>query len=254
MRKVLSIFAAVLFVTGIQAQQNAIEKHYSNYLDRDDVTKISVTGKIFQLAAHIEVDEEDKEAQEFMEFVSSIDFFQMIVGDEGNFTKSDYRSALGKVERGYEELMTIEDKEGQFNFRIKEDRGVVKELIMIGIAGDDLIILSLSGRMDLNQIGSMGSQIQTSGFQYLEKLESSDLEEIKVYPNPARTGDDLNIQVPERFVGGDARLMDLNGRLVMTYPMTKKRQMIKLGKVKAGQYVMEFQKDEITVTRKVNVE
>ncbi|NND93525.1 MAG: DUF4252 domain-containing protein [Flavobacteriales bacterium] len=251
MKKLIITIGLIFSIAALSAQQNAIGNHFSNYLDREDITKISVTGKIFELAAYIEAD--DEETKEFKDFVSSIDFFQMIVGDEGQFTQNDYRSALGKVEREYEELMTIEDKDGDFNFRIKERNGVVREVIMLGYTTDDLIIMSISGHMDLRQLSKMGSRIQTEGFEHFKKIEDSGMDQIKIYPNPAQSGQQFNIQVPENFVGGEASLMDLNGRLVMTYPMSTKKQQLRLGSVPPGQYVMEFRSDEMTVSKKVSV-
>ena len=252
MKKLILTFCSVFAIGLMFAQQNAIDKHFSEYLERDDMTKISITGKIFELATYIEA--EDEETQEFKDFVSSIDFFQMLVGDEGGFTESDYRSALNKVEGSYEELMTIEDKDGDFNFRIRESNGVVREVLMLAISGEDLIIMSISGRMDLRQLSKMGHQIQTEGFEHFQKMEDSGMEDIKVYPNPARSGSELNIKVPEQFVGGEASLLDLQGRLVMTYPMSVQRQRVELDNVRPGQYVIEFRNDNTTITKKVTVE
>lgn len=252
MKNIMTAFLAIMMIGGINAQNNAIQTYFSDLSERDDMTKISITGKIFQMAAYLETD--DEEIEEFKEFVSTIHSFQAIVGDEPEFSSSDYYASLSKVENSYEELMSVEDKNGSFNFRIKEKNGVVKELLMVGLSESDLIILSLTGEMDLRQLSKMTSKVQMEGFDYLSKMDENGMDEIKVYPNPASAGSPFNIEVPESFVGGTATLYDMNGRLVMTYPMGTRKQQVRIDKVKPGNYVIEFLKDNVKVTRKVEVQ
>ena len=248
-----SIFTLALIfgMNSLFAQTNVVSEYFSDYQEREDFIKISVTGKIFELMAHLETDTEEEE--DFKEFVSSINSFTMVVGEEGVFEKKDYRSALKRVEGKYEELMSIEDKDGTFNFRIDEKNGVVREFIMVGIADDDIIIFSLTGDMDLAQLSRVGSKIQTEGFEYLEKLDDTALEELRVYPNPVEVNGDLNIRIPESFVGGTAIIYDIRGRQMMTYPMGLKKQRIELSNMPAGQYVIEFENNGISESRMLEV-
>jgi hypothetical protein len=234
------------------AQQNAIQKHFSNYLDIDEVTNISITGKVFQLAAYIETD--DKDLEEMKEFASTIESFQMIVGENGIFGKSEFGSALRKVENGYEELMSIQDKEGDFNFRVKESNGIVQELLMVGYSENSLIILSLTGRMDLKQISKMGAKIQMDGFESLGKMTENGADKIKVYPNPAKSTSPVTIEVPEDFIGGDATLVDMQGKTVMSYTMSTRKQELRVDRVNAGSYLLMFKKNEITITKKLEIQ
>jgi len=247
----ISLFSLFLFGSA-EAQQNAIEKYFSSYQEREDVTKIHVTGKIFQMATYIESD--DKDVEELRDFISTVESFQMILGDKGQFNKSDYTASLKKVENEYEELMSIVDKEGTFNFRIKENRGVVKELIMVGFSENNLMVFSLTGNMNLKELSKMGSKIQMDGFGHLGKISENGADMIKVYPNPAKEGDAVNIEIPEDFKGGDATLFDLQGKTVMTYHMGSTRQVLRIDKVKAGQYLLVFKRGDVSVTKKLEVQ
>lgn len=251
--KNLMITLCTVFAIGmVQAQQNAIEKHFGNYLQMDEVTKISVAGKVFQLAAYIETD--DKDLDEMKDFASTIESFQMIVGEDGIFSKSEFGSAMRKVENEYEELMSIQDKDGDFNFRIKEHNGIVKELLMVGYAENNLMILSLTGRMDLKQISKMGAKIQMDGFESLGKMTANGADRIKVYPNPVSSDSPVTIEVPEEFIGGDATLVDTQGKTIMTYRMSTRKQELRVDKVNAGSYVLVFKKDSVSVTKKLEIQ
>ena len=241
----------LLGMNALSAQSNVISEHFSDFQEREDFIKISVTGKIFQLMAHIETETEEEE--ELKEFVSSINSFHMVIGEEPVFGKSDFRAALKRVNSDYEELMSIEDKEGTFNFLIDEKNGVVREFVMVGIADDDLIIFSLTGDMDLGQLSRVGSKIQADGFQYLEKLDENVMDELKVYPNPVQENNDLNIVIPEDYIGGTAVIYDIRGRIVMSYSMGLRKQRIELSNMPAGQYVIEFENNGLSQSRKLEV-
>jgi hypothetical protein len=251
--KTLIITLCTVFSLGmVHAQQNAIEKYFANYLAMEDITKISVNGKVFQLASYIETD--DKDLEEMNDFASTIESFQMILGDNGIFSKSEYSSALRKVENGYEELMSIQDKEGDFNFRIKEQNGIVEELLMVGYSENSLMILSLTGRMNLKQISKMGAKIQMEGFESLGKMTENGADRIKCYPNPVQSTSPVTIEVPENFIGGDASLVDMKGKTVMSYRMSTRKQELRLDRVNAGAYLLVFKKNDISITKKLEIQ
>lgn len=250
MKKIIITLTLLLSIGALSAQ-NAISNHFSDYQEREDIIHISVTGKIFELMGHVEV--ETEEEKEFQEFVTSINRFEMIIGDEPVFSKDDFRSALGRVDEQYEELMSIEDKDGTFNFRIDERNGVVRELVMVAIADEDLIVFSLSGDMDLKQISKIGAQIQTEGFQYLEKIDEQAHDELKVYPNPVQSGGQLNIEIPEQYIDGNAVIYDMNGKVLMSYQMGLRKQRIELPDLPAGQYLVEFEQGGMKQSRKLTV-
>lgn len=251
MKHIILTLTLLLGMNALQAQSNVISEHFSDYQEREDFIKISVTGKIFQLMAHIETDNEEE--QEMKDFLTSINSFNMVIGEEAEFNKKDYRAALKRVDSEYEELMSIEDKDGTFNFRIDEKNGVVREFIMVGIADDDIIIFSLTGDMDLALLSKVGSQIQTDGFEYLEKLDENGLEDLKVYPNPVQANSDLNIEIPEAYIGGTAVIYDIRGRLMMSYSMGLTKQRIELSSIPAGQYIIEFENGGLSQSRKLEV-
>jgi len=251
MKKIIITLTLLLGVIVVQGQENAITEYYSDYQEREDVTKIAITGKVFELMAYVETD--NPEDEEFKEFLSSINSFQMIIGEDNEYDIKEYRSALRRVEKDYEELMAIEDKDGTFSFRIDEKNGVVREFLMIGLADNNLIIFSLTGDMDLAQLSRIGSKVQTEGFSYLEKLEENASESVKVYPNPVQSGKPLNVQVPESYIGGTVTIFDMQGKSVANYAMGLKKQRIELKGLKVGQYIIEFRKDGVSQSRKLEV-
>ncbi len=254
MKKSILILCLALFSVAAIAQDNVIDKHFAHYKAQDEFTKIDVTGKMFQLAAYLDDEaSEDEDLKDFVEFVSSISAFHMIVGEEIVDAKSKYNNALGTMTSGYEELMSVNDKDGNFTFFIDENKGVVKEVVMVGAAEKHLIIFSLTGNMDLRQIAEMGSKLQGDGLSHMKKLKDKKLSEVKVYPNPVERGGSINVELPEELLNADMTIYDMNGAVKMTQKTTQRRLEVKANKLSAGQHVIEFRKAGLSIKRKVTI-
>jgi hypothetical protein len=96
MKKIIITICAIAFV-GILTAQNVIDTHFRNLKEQAEVTKVHVTGKMFELAAYIDNEEKDPDIAEFKKFASTIDEFNMIVADEIKDSDSKYKSALRKL-------------------------------------------------------------------------------------------------------------------------------------------------------------
>ena len=61
MKKIVYSLILILTANIVNAQENAVSKYFSDYSSNEDFTKISISGAMFQLATHIEVEDADEE-------------------------------------------------------------------------------------------------------------------------------------------------------------------------------------------------
>ena len=122
---------------GTLQAQNIIDESFSEYKENDDYTKVRVSGTMFEMASDMK------------DMVGDIQSFQMILGVEETETDKKYKDGLTIIREGYEELMTVNSKEGKFSLYIDEADGIVYEVVMIGAAPDKFLVASLVGEMDL---------------------------------------------------------------------------------------------------------
>jgi ACT domain-containing protein len=87
--------------------------------------------------------------------------------DEGDFR---YKSALKSLGSEFEVLMEVEDDEQDITIFIKEESGMINELVMIG-CGDEFFILSLLGDIDLKQVAKLSRAIQIDGMEHFQNID-----------------------------------------------------------------------------------
>ncbi|MEC3966773.1 DUF4252 domain-containing protein [Flagellimonas halotolerans] len=140
---------------------------FDKFEDLDDVTSVVVNKSMFNLLAKIDVEVDDPEAQDFMDIASSLQSLKVFTTEDkkiGEDMKSSVDSYL-KFSK-MEELMRVKDKDANVKFYIKEgkDADHVSELLMFvtgmnNVEADgrkfETVILSLTGDIDLNKIGSL---------------------------------------------------------------------------------------------------
>lgn len=251
MKKFIGIIAAIALSAGLVAQQNVLDKHFSQYQGDEDFSKISISGKVFEMTAYLETDDEDLE--EIKEFAQGITGLKMLIGENQPNGVKQYTEATMKVEKDYEELMSVDDKDGKFTFYIDEKNGVVKEFVAVGTTDSTLILVSLVGKMDLRQLGSISGKIHNEGFGYINKMNDHGANKIKIYPNPAAEGSLIDVEIPGELNGAALKIYDLNGKLVKSEQITDTKMTINLNNVQSGQYIMEFSKGGSSIKKKLNI-
>lgn len=78
-------------------------------------------------------------------------------------------------------------------------------------------------------------------------------EAFRIYPNPVRSGSQLNIELPEGMEDADITILDLYGRLVNSSVADQKGGSLSLSGVNAGNYIILIEKGDVSLRRKVMV-
>jgi hypothetical protein len=72
----------------------------------------------------------------------------------------------------YEELMVVKDSESDVVFLAREEDGVIIELLLIvGGEGDENVLISITGEIDLSTIAKLSETLDIEGMEKLENLE-----------------------------------------------------------------------------------
>ena len=155
----------------IFAQEDAITKYFSKYDNDENFTQVTVTSRMFGLFANL--DSEDQEDQELLDAISKVKGLRIITRDGISQEEADalYKEAFTLIPMDkFDELMTVKDKESDMKFLIKEEGGVVTELLMVIHGTTEFFLLSLVGDIDLKQISRLSKTMAIDGFQHLDKI------------------------------------------------------------------------------------
>ena len=185
MKKVIIALALIVAPT-LMFGQSIFDK----YEDDPEVASVIVNQKMFKMLANMSLDVDDKDAQEVIDFVGGITGLRVFTTGSESVSgqmKSDFKSHISSS--SLEELMRVKDGGQTVKFYVKEgkDENHVKELVMLATGlkemtkGSDVkingrsasdfetVILSLTGNIDLRQIGKFTDKMDVPGGEHLKK-------------------------------------------------------------------------------------
>ena len=176
MKKLVIIVA--LLVTPLMTFGQSI---FDKYEDMDGVASVIVNQKMFNMIATIDIDLDDKDAQEYLDMVKKITGLKVFTTDDSGVS-ADMKATVNKYLKSssLDELMRIKDGDQTVKFYVKEgkDENHVKELLMFITGLDEnvkvrsteinTVVVSLTGDIDLNQISKLTSKMDIPGGEHLK--------------------------------------------------------------------------------------
>ncbi len=185
MKNIILVTVLIAFFSTTVIKGQSIFERYAN---ADDVSLVSISPKMFKMLGQISIGGDDPEAQEYLEMVSSINNFKVLISgnDEVSAEISRYAS---KEFSSYdlEELMTVKDADTNVTFYVKsgksDDR--VEKLIMYvkGVNSEiiensplngrsiETILMIIEGDIDLNKISKLTDKMNLPGGKQLKKAQ-----------------------------------------------------------------------------------
>lgn len=250
--KNILLFTLATFISFSSFGQNIIDRHYSDLQDRENITSVFVSGKMFSYASYIEV-EDDEELDKIKDFVTKIQSFNLIVAHDLENPIGEFKKGLKVLNRDYEELIQVRDKEGRFSVYVDETNGVVHELVGIATDNEKFVVGTLMGEMDLDKISEMIGKINTEGNDnpVFERFKDTGISEWKAYPNPVNTSGTLNLELPDNMIGGKATLFDNNGAQVKNQIINTNFETVDLEGLSPGQYIIQLDNETTTMKKKI---
>jgi hypothetical protein len=162
-KNIIIVLVAVLPLLGFS------QSMFDKFEDLDNVSAVVVNESMFKLLSKINVEVDDKEAQDFMDIAQNLKNLKVFITEDKKIS-SDMQITMEKYLKSssLQELMKVKDKDANVKFYIKsgKDEDHVSELLMFvtGINNGNLeindrkfetVLLSLTGDIDLNKIGSL---------------------------------------------------------------------------------------------------
>jgi len=169
MKKLFTLIITCCICSVAFAQNDAIDNFFSSYSEDDNFTKVTISSKMFELLMHVEAEGEDE--KELLETITKLKGMRILVQDSVSNGDAQYNSAIKKVKGNYEVLMNVDDNDEDMTFFIKENNGIIEELLMVLGGKNSFMIMSIVGDIDLNQIAKLSRTLDIDGMENLENLE-----------------------------------------------------------------------------------
>jgi hypothetical protein len=164
---VLIITLSVISLTAF-SQRSPVDDIFDRYSGKEGFTSVHISSRMFSLLARI-----DTKDEEFQNLVTRIKGIRILSIDSNmNVTGLNFAAELlPKLKRnGFEELMTVREKDGEVWFMIRESGGRIAELVMV-TGGHGSSVVSITGDLDLRTIASLSGSMGIEELEGLEKVK-----------------------------------------------------------------------------------
>jgi len=165
----------LLFLIGIAdvslAQDDAIQKFFSKYMEDDRFSRVYISPKMMQMAGGFLKSNAgtDAEAKELGTLIGKIKGIRILSSEEVE-GMTLYKDAMATLDKNqYEELMDIQDKGSSLKFMVREEGGLIKELTMLSGDAKSFTLLSMLGSFTYEDLNLLAEKTDIPGMDQYGK-------------------------------------------------------------------------------------
>lgn len=239
MKKITLLLCAIASGLALIAQQNPLETYFSDLLADENNTQVMFSGKMFEMSLHIEADNEEE--AEFLEAISMIDGVCLVANDEVEDTNDIFDQVRKRPRKAFENLVTISDKEGQAEVLIKEENGLVSEVLIIAAGQEGFMVVGIWGHIELNALAAIAREMQVTAMRDFDADAAGAGRDITMYPNPSADGK-VSLTLPDALLGATVKVRDMSGKLLLEERVTSERIQLNTEPLKTGTYLVSVNK------------
>ena len=233
--------------------QNFIDNHFPTYEDLERSTVVHISGKSFDLASVMIPDDANEEVN-LQELVASVEALDVVAVDELENAKSEYNRGINILERSYSELMNYKEGEGKFSVFIDEQSEIVYEVVAIGVDETELMLVSITGEMELESIGQIINMINSSEVESQAPVKTiTEITNFALYPNPIQGLESLSVEVPDAMMGGKGYVYNVNGAILNKFNLTDRQIKVNISSLQPGTYMVGLEKDNVQMKKRLIV-
>src|SRR5690554_3447130 len=166
MKKWIGVLIMTLLFGTVQAQDDAIVKFFSKYMESDNFSRVYISPKMMQMAGGFlrsNVEAGDAEEKDLGELMQKINGIRILNGEKVN-GKSLFNEAMATLNKNkYEDLMDVQDKDSSLKFMVREENGRIAELLMITGSETEFTLLSMLGSFTYQDLNILAEKTNLPG-------------------------------------------------------------------------------------------
>lgn len=167
MKNYITLFLLALMTTSLQAQDDAIQKFFSKYMEDDSFSRVYISPKMMQMAGGFlkSADQNDPETKDLGELISKVRGIRILSGDKVNGQQM-YKEAMATLNKNqYEDLMDVADKDSNIKFMVREEGGKIRELLMLTGSAEGFTLLSMLGNFTYQDLNILAEKTNMPGMK-----------------------------------------------------------------------------------------
>jgi hypothetical protein len=166
-RQILLMVPLLLMGAGTFAQDDAIGKFFGKYVEDSRFTVVSVSPKMFRLLAKVNWDTVAPDLKQTVQKLQSLRILST-----ASTPLQFYKEAMTRIDmKEYEELITVRNKNDNVRFVVRENGGLIHELLMIAVDDSGFTLMSFVGDIDLDKMSRLASSMSIKGMDNLKNVK-----------------------------------------------------------------------------------
>lgn len=169
--KLIVLFIVLSTSIGFGQTTTAVDELFDKYAYKDGFTTVYISKYMFGLFSNLD-DESEEEADELKKAIKGLESIRILTVDDDYDKPLNFFKEVGDLIPfdQYQPLMVVKEKDQDLRMLLREVNGQIVEFLMLG-GGSDNLLISITGKLDLESIAKISESMDIEGLQNLEKLE-----------------------------------------------------------------------------------
>jgi len=168
MKKLILLMLLAILIMGARAQNSAVDKLFEKYSGKDGYTSILISKYMFSMFSDV-----NPENKEFNDLVGKLNSIKILASDSANNQSVNfYKEIMNELPiKDYKELMVVKEKNQEVKFLVKDNNGLIVELLLIVGGKHDNVLICIQGdNINLKNIAKLSKSMKIDGLENLEKI------------------------------------------------------------------------------------
>lgn len=164
MKKLFLIISALCLVSLSEAQINPIDEMFNKYSEKEGISTVYISSKMFGLFVSKDTKSDDKE-----NIMARLKSIRILSVEDSTLNLNLYKELSSKLNlKVYEELMVVKEGINVTKFLIRQDGDRILELLVITGGPGNNSLISIKGDLDMKTISDIS---KNSDIEELKDLE-----------------------------------------------------------------------------------
>ena len=176
--KLTLIVTAFLTLSSMTNAQSAFDKFYEKYATQEGYTSVNISKDLFQMFASMG-DQKDTGIREMKKVMEQLNGLRVLSCKPDSLKPGKAIAFFNEAvaifnNSAYKELMTVNDGGSNVRFLTKQDgNGKITEMVMMAKGKEEMVILDMTGLIDLSTISKISKSMNIHGMENLQKMKDN---------------------------------------------------------------------------------
>ena len=173
--KLTIIIAAFVALASQANAQSPFDKFYEKYATQEGYTSVNISRDLFQMFASMG-DQKDTSAREMKKAMDQLSGLRVLSCKPDSLKPGKATAFFNEAVAifnipAYKELMTVNDDGKAMRFLTKQDaKGKITELVMTVKGKDEMVVMDITGLIDMSSISKISKSMNIHGMENLQKM------------------------------------------------------------------------------------